>query len=74
MNPDPTKKKISYREKLKCAECTAESLVSEDKTQVFQYVPRWDCWACAKHNVWIEVSKCSDETCYFCVDKPEKPF
>lgn len=36
------------------------------------YCERYDAYFCAFCNEWLE-EKCSDHTCYFCKDRPDKP-
>jgi methionyl-tRNA synthetase len=37
-----------------------------------EYSEKYDCLYCVKCNEWLE-SRCSDSTCDFCKDRPEKP-
>ena len=45
-----------------CPKCGKESV----------RVDKYDSYACIACNVWLE-SKCSDELCTFCPQRPENP-
>jgi hypothetical protein len=36
------------------------------------YNERFDCYYCSKCNEWKEKA-CSDEKCFYCKDRPERP-
>ena len=38
-----------------------------------RYNEKYDSYYCPQCNEWIE-SKCGDESCEFCKDRPEGPF
>ena len=38
-----------------------------------RYNEKYDSYYCPQCNEWIE-SKCGDESCEFCKDRPERPF
>lgn len=47
---------------MKCEKCKEEQ----------KYSQKYDAYYCEKCNEWQE-RKCSDPSCEFCVNRPEKP-